>query len=153
MMQSLVPALYPVLKSAFSLNFSEVGLITFTFQVTASVLQPLIGLYTDHHPKPYLLACGMGVTLFGLALVAAAASYPMLLAACVLLGTGSAIFHPKSSRIARAASGGRYGLAQSVFQVGGNSGSAIGPLMAAFIVIPHGRTSVAWFCATALSAC
>jgi FSR family fosmidomycin resistance protein-like MFS transporter len=150
MMQSLVPALYPILKSSFSLNFSEVGLITFTFQITASLLQPLVGLYTDHRPKPYLLACGMGVTLTGLALVALASSYLMLLVACALVGFGSAIFHPESSRVARAASGGRYGLAQSVFQVGGNSGQAIGPLMAAFIVIPHGQISVAWFCAAAL---
>ena len=150
MMQALIPAIYPILKSSFSLNFSEVGLITFTFQLSASLFQPLIGLYTDHHPKPYLLACGMGVTLTGLALIASASSYPMLLAACALVGLGSAIFHPESSRIARAASGGRFGLAQSVFQVGGNTGQAIGPLMAAAIIIPHGQTSVAWFCAAAL---
>jgi FSR family fosmidomycin resistance protein-like MFS transporter len=150
MMQSLIPAIYPILKSSFSLNFTEVGLITLTFQVSASLFQPLVGLYTDRHPKPYLLACGMGATLAGLAMVAWASSYPMLLAACALVGIGSAIFHPESSRIARAASGGRYGLAQSVFQVGGNTGQAIGPLMAAAIIIPRGQTSVAWFCAAAL---
>lgn len=150
MMQSLVLALYPVLKAAFSLSFAEVGLITFTFQITASLLQPLVGLYTDRHPKPYLLACGTAASLIGLALVASAFSYPMLLAACALVGIGSAVFHPESSRVVRTAAGGRYGLAQSVFQVGGNSGQAIGPLMAAAIVIPRGQASLAWFCTAAV---
>ena len=150
--QSLIPALYPLLKSAFLLNFMQIGLITLTYQITASILQPLVGLYTDHHPKPYSLSIGMGCTLMGLMVLALAPNYGMLLIAAALVGTGSSIFHPESSRVARMASGGRYGLAQSIFQVGGNAGSATGPLLAALIIIPRGRHSVAWFSLAALLA-
>ena len=150
--QSLIPALYPLLKSAFLLNFMQIGLITLTYQITASILQPLVGLYTDHHPKPYSLSIGMGCTLMGLMVLALAPNYAMLLIAAALVGTGSSIFHPESSRVARMASGGRYGLAQSIFQVGGNAGSATGPLLAALIIIPRGRHSVAWFSLAALLA-
>ena len=150
MMQSLLPALYPMLKSSYALSFGQIGLLTFTYQITASLLQPLIGLYTDRSPRPYSLAIGMGFTLVGLLLLAFAGSFYLLLVAASLVGTGSSVFHPESSRVARMASGGRHGLAQSVFQVGGNVGSAIGPLVAAFIVLPRGQSSVAWFCATAL---
>jgi len=150
--QSLIPALYPLLKSAFLLNFMQIGLITLTYQITASILQPLVGLYTDHHPKPYSLSIGMGCTLMGLMVLALAPNYTMLLIAAALVGTGSSIFHPESSRVARMASGGRYGLAQSIFQVGGNAGSATGPLLAALIIIPRGRHSVAWFSLAALLA-
>jgi len=139
MMQSLLPALYPMLKSTYALSFGEVGFLTFTFQVTASLLQPIIGSYTDRSPRPYSLAAGMGFTLVGLLLLAAS-----------LIGTGSSVFHPESSRVARMASGGQHGLAQSVFQVGGNVGSAAGPLLAAFIVLPRGQSSVAWFSAAAM---
>ncbi|HEX3845097.1 MAG TPA: MFS transporter [Steroidobacteraceae bacterium] len=150
MMQSLLPALYPMLKTSYSLTFGEIGILTFTYQLTASLLQPLIGRYTDSRPRPYSLAAGMGFTLAGLALLASAHSYPLLLAAAALIGTGSSVFHPESSRVARMASGGRHGLAQSVFQVGGNFGTAIGPLLAAFIVLPHGQGSVLWFSCAAL---
>jgi FSR family fosmidomycin resistance protein-like MFS transporter len=150
MMQSLLPALYPMLKTSYSLTFGEIGILTFTYQLTASLLQPLIGRYTDSKPRPYSLAAGMGFTLAGLALLASARSYPLLLAAAALIGTGSSVFHPESSRVARMASGGRHGLAQSVFQVGGNFGTAIGPLLAAFIVLPHGQGSVLWFSFAAL---
>ena len=152
MIQSLLPAIYPLLKSSFSLSFTQIGLITLTFQITASLLQPMVGLYTDHHPKPYSLAIGMGCTLTGLIILAFATSYGILLIAAALVGTGSSIFHPESSRVARMASGGRYGLAQSIFQVGGNAGSATGPLLAALIVIPQGRYSIAWFSLAALLA-
>jgi FSR family fosmidomycin resistance protein-like MFS transporter len=152
MIQSLLPAIYPLLKSSFSISFTQIGLITLTFQITASLLQPMVGLYTDHHPKPYSLSIGMGCTLTGLILLAFAPSYGILLIAAAMVGTGSSIFHPESSRVARMASGGRYGLAQSIFQVGGNAGSATGPLLAAFIVIPQGRHSVAWFSLVALLA-
>jgi MFS transporter, FSR family, fosmidomycin resistance protein len=152
MIQSLLPAIYPLLKNVFSLNFTQIGLITLTFQVTASLLQPVVGLYTDHHPKPYSLSIGMGCTLTGLIILAFAPSYGILLAAAALVGTGSSIFHPESSRVARMASGGRYGLAQSIFQVGGNAGSAMGPLLAALIILPHGRHSIAWFSLAALLA-
>jgi FSR family fosmidomycin resistance protein-like MFS transporter len=152
MIQSLLPAIYPLLKSAFSLSFTQIGLITLTFQVTASLLQPLVGLYTDHHPKPYSLSIGMGCTLTGLIILAFAPGYEILLLAAAMVGTGSSIFHPESSRVARMASGGRYGLAQSIFQVGGNAGSAVGPLLAALIILPHGRNSIAWFSLAALLA-
>lgn len=152
MIQSLVPAIYPLLKESFGLDFGQIGLITLTFQFTASLLQPIVGIYTDRYPKPYSLAVGMGSTLTGLLLLSQAASFPMLLLAAALIGTGSSVFHPESSRIARMASGGRHGLAQSVFQVGGNIGSAIGPLLAAFIVMPRGQSSVAWFAVAALIA-
>jgi MFS transporter, FSR family, fosmidomycin resistance protein len=150
MMQSLLPALYPMLKSSYALTFGEIGILTFTYQITASLLQPIIGRYTDSTPRPYSLATGMTFTLFGLALLASARTYPLLLVAAAMIGTGSSVFHPESSRVARMASGGRHGLAQSVFQVGGNFGTAIGPLLAAFIVLPHGQSSVLWFSCAAL---
>src|SRR5262249_14439976 len=134
------------------LTFTQVGLITLTFQLTASLLQPLVGIYTDRHPKPFSLAVGMGFTLVGLLLLASAGSFPMILVAAGLVGVGSSVFHPESSRMARAASGGRHGLAQSLFQVGGNAGSAVGPLLAAFIGVPGGQGSVAWFSLVALLA-
>jgi MFS transporter, FSR family, fosmidomycin resistance protein len=150
MMQSLLPALYPMLKTSYALSFGQIGLLTFTFQVTASLLQPIIGSYTDRTPRPYSLAAGMAFTLVGLLLLSLATSYGLLLLAASLIGTGSSVFHPESSRVARMASGGQHGLAQSVFQVGGNVGSAVGPLLAAFIVLPHGQSSVAWFSLAAL---
>jgi FSR family fosmidomycin resistance protein-like MFS transporter len=150
MMQSLLPALYPMLKTSYALSFGEIGILTFTFQVTASLLQPIIGFYTDRSPRPYSLAAGMGFTLVGLLLLAFAGNYGLLLLAAALIGTGSSVFHPESSRVARMASGGQHGLAQSVFQVGGNVGSAAGPLLAAFIVLPHGQSSVGWFSLTAM---
>jgi FSR family fosmidomycin resistance protein-like MFS transporter len=150
MMQSLLPAMYPMLKGSYQLTFGQIGLLTFTFQFTASLLQPLIGAYADKRPRPYSLACGMAFTLAGLLLLAYAGSYTGLLCGAALIGTGSSVFHPESSRVARMASGGRHGLAQSVFQVGGSFGSAAGPLLAAFIVLPHGQTSVAWFSGVAL---
>jgi len=152
MMQSLLPALYPMLKSSYELSFGQIGFLTFTFQLTASLLQPIIGSYTDRSPRPYSLATGMGFTLAGLLLLAFASNYALLLLAAALIGTGSSVFHPESSRVARMASGGQHGLAQSVFQVGGNVGSAIGPLLAAFIVLPHGQSSVGWFSLTAMLA-
>ena len=150
MMQSLLPALYPMLKSSYALTFGEIGVVTFTYQVTASLLQPLVGSYTDRKARPYSLAVGMGFTLIGLLLLAFATRYALLLTAAALIGTGSSVFHPESSRVARMASGGQHGLAQSVFQVGGNLGSSIGPLLAAFIVLPRGQASVAWFSLAAL---
>jgi len=152
MMQSLAPALYPVFRSELGLTFFQTGLITFTFQTTASLLQPVIGLYTDRRPQPYSLPIAMIFTFFGLSVLAYGRGYAMLLIAVGLIGVGSAIFHPESSRVARAASGGRYGFAQSLFQVGGNFGQALGPLMAAFIVVPNGQSSVIWFTALALIA-
>ncbi len=150
--QSLIVAIYPLLKGKFELSFTQIGLITLSYQLTASLLQPLVGLYTDHHPKPYSLALGMGCTLVGLLVLGTAPNYSTLLLAAALVGTGSSIFHPESSRVARMASGGRHGLAQSIFQVGGNLGSSLGPLMAAFIVIPYGQVSVVWFSLAALLA-
>lgn len=150
MVQSLIPAIYPILKTSFRLDFGEIGLITLTYQLTASLLQPLVGLYTDHRPKPYSLSVGMGLTLVGLVFFSLAPTYLMLLAAAALVGMGSAVFHPEASRVARMASGGQHGLAQSVFQVGGNAGSSMGPLLAAFIVLPRGQSSVAWFSLAAL---
>jgi MFS transporter, FSR family, fosmidomycin resistance protein len=145
MMQSLIPAMYPMLKSSYRLSFVQIGLLTFTYQITASLLQPVIGAFTDRKPKPYSLAVGMGFTLCGLLLLATAHNFGLLLVAAALVGTGSSVFHPESSRVARMASGGAHGLAQSIFQVGGNVGSAIGPLLAAFIVLPLGQLSIAWF--------
>ena len=150
MLQSLLPAIYPILKIRFSLAFAQIGLISLVFQLTASILQPLIGRFTDRRPMPYSLPIGMGCTLLGLLLLSAAGSYAALLVSVAFVGIGSSIFHPESSRVARMASGGRHGLAQSVFQVGGNAGAAIGPLMAAFIVAPEdvhsaGQGRVAWF--------
>src|ERR1700742_3655904 len=150
MIQSFILAIYPILKGDFHLSFGQIGLITLTYQLTASLLQPLVGMVTDRKPMPFSLPIGMGFTLFGLLLLSIAPSFPILLLAAALVGTGSSVFHPESSRVARMASGGRHGLAQSVFQVGGNVGSAIGPLLAAFIVIPHGQSNVAWFSGTAL---
>ena len=150
MLQSLLPALYPMIKSSYALSFAQIGLLTFTFQFTASLLQPLVGALADKSPRPYSLAIGMGFTLAGLLLLAFAASYTLLLAAAALIGTGSSVFHPESSRVARMASGGKHGLAQSLFQVGGNLGTSAGPLLAAFIVLPHGQSSVAWFSGAAL---
>lgn len=150
MMQSLILAMYPVLQGNFHLSFAQVGLITLAFQLTASLFQPLVGLYTDRRPTPYSLPMGMGLTLAGLLLLATAPNFAALLAGAALIGTGSSIFHPESSRVARMASGGQHGLAQSVFQVGGNAGSAIGPLLAAAIVVPLGQKSVAWFALAAL---
>jgi len=152
MMQALLPAMYPMLKAGFHLDFGQIGLITFTFQLTASLLQPVIGLYTDHHPKPYSLMVGMSFTFIGLLFLSATRSYPGLLVSAGLVGLGSAVFHPESSRVARMASGGRHGFAQSLFQVGGNTGSAVGPLLAAFVVLPRGQGSVAWFSVAALVA-
>jgi len=145
LIQSLIVAIYPLLKSEFRLSFVQIGAITLTYQICASVLQPLIGAYTDKHPKPHSLSAGMGFTLVGLVTLALAPNYSSVLAAAACIGTGSAIFHPESSRIARLASGGRHGMAQSIFQVGGSAGSALGPLLAAWIIMPNGQTSLAWF--------
>lgn len=152
MIQSLILAIYPLLKASFDLSFGQVGLITLTYQITASLLQPVVGLYTDKHPKPYSLPVGMGFTLVGLLLLAVAPNFGVLLVAAALVGMGSSVFHPESSRVARMASGGRHGMAQSFFQVGGNVGSSLGPLLAALIIAPHGRGSVAWFSVAALVA-
>src|SRR5271165_5936436 len=152
MMQSLVPALYPMWKSEYGLSFAQIGLISLVTQVTSSLLQPAVGLFSDHRPQPYSLAVGMGATLVGLLLLASAGSYPVLISAAALVGVGSAVFHPEASRVARLASGGRHGLAQSLFQVGGNIGSSLGPILAAFIVIPRGQSSIAWFSSAALLA-
>lgn len=152
MLQSLIPAIYPQLKESFDLSFTQIGLITLTYQLSASLLQPMVGLYTDLRPKPYSLTFGMGCTLVGLILLSTAPGYGLLLIAVGLVGAGSAIFHPESSRVARMAAAGQYGLAQSIFQVGGNAGTALGPLLAALIVIPHGRHSLAWFSLCALLA-
>jgi FSR family fosmidomycin resistance protein-like MFS transporter len=150
--QSLIMAIYPMLKEGLSLDFGQIGLITFTFQATASVLQPLVGYITDRYPTPYSLVLGMSSSLMGLLLIAFATSYPTVLAAAALIGMGSSVFHPESSRVTRLASGGRHGMAQSVFQVGGNFGTALGPLFAAFIVLPYGQHSIAWFSVVALVA-
>lgn len=152
LLQALLPALYPMLKEHFGLTFAQIGLITLVNQVTASVLQPVVGLYTDRRPKPYSLAIGMGFTLAGLLLLAFSRQFLMVLLAAGISGVGSSIFHPESSRIARVASGGRHGFAQSLFQTGGNFGSSLGPLLAAFIVLPRGQTSVAWFSVFAIVA-
>jgi MFS transporter, FSR family, fosmidomycin resistance protein len=151
MLQSLLPAVYPILKGGFNLSFGQIGALTLTYQITASLLQPVIGMYTDSRPQPYSLPVGMGLTLLGLVTLAFAPSYATLLAGAALLGMGSSIFHPESSRIARLASGGQHGLAQSVFQVGGNFGQSLGPLLAAFFVLPRGRGSIAWFAIAALA--
>ena len=148
--QSLIPAIYPLLKTSFHLSFVQVGLITLAFQMTASILQPFVGLYSDRRPQPYSLAFGMGLTLGGLVLLSHATHYAMVLAAAALVGMGSSIFHPESSRVAHLASGGRHGFAQSIFQVGGNAGSSLGPLLAALIVVPRGQASVLWFALAAL---
>jgi FSR family fosmidomycin resistance protein-like MFS transporter len=151
LMQSLIAAVYPVLKEDYALSFTQVGLITLAFQLTASLLQPVVGLYTDRRPRPFSLAAGMASTLCGLLLLSAAGSFPAILAAAALVGVGSSVFHPEASRVARLASGGRHGLAQSLFQVGGNAGSALGPLLAALVVVPRGQASIAWFSIVALA--
>jgi MFS transporter, FSR family, fosmidomycin resistance protein len=150
MVQSLIPAIYPILKSSFHLDFGQIGLITLAYQMTASLLQPFIGLFTDRRPMPYSLPCGMGFTLVGLLLLSVAPNFAVLLLAAALVGVGSAVFHPESSRVAHMAAGGQHGLAQSLFQVGGNAGSSFGPLLAAFIVLPRGQSSIAWFSLAAL---
>jgi FSR family fosmidomycin resistance protein-like MFS transporter len=150
MVQSLLPSIYPILKSSFHLNFTQIGLITLTYQITASLLQPFIGNYTDRKPMPYSLPIGMTFTLAGLLLLAVAPTFALLLLAASMIGIGSAVFHPESSRVARLTSGGKHGFAQSFFQVGGNTGSAIGPLLAALIVLPHGQIGSAWFSIVAL---
>ncbi len=152
LIQSLLPAIYPILKAQYALSFAQIGYITLAFQLTASLLQPVVGLYTDRRPVPFSLPVGMGCTLLGLLLLSSAGSFALLLLAASMVGLGSSVFHPESARVARAASGGRYGLAQSVFQVGGNAGSALGPLAAAFVVLRFGQGSIAWFSAVALLA-
>jgi MFS transporter, FSR family, fosmidomycin resistance protein len=149
-LQSLLPAIYPLLHAEFALSFTQVGLITLTNQFTASILQPLVGLYTDKYPKPYSLAIGMGFTLGGLVLLGLATHFAFVLMAAALIGMGSSVFHPEASRVARMASGGKHGFAQSLFQVGGNAGTSLGPLLAALIIVPHGRSSVLWFSLVAL---
>ena len=149
-LQALIPALYPLFKQSFELTFAQIGMITFTFQIVGSVLQPLVGLYTDRHPRPYALAGGMAISLCGLVFLALASGYAVVLLAAGMIGLGSAIFHPEASRMARAASGGRHGFAQSLFQVGGNAGTSLGPLLAAWIIVPHGQVHVLWFTILAL---
>lgn len=150
--QALLPAIYPLLKASHGLTFTQIGLITFTFQCAGSLFQPFVGFYTDRRPLPYSLPVGMGSTLIGLVLLSRADSFPMLLVAAVLVGTGSAVFHPEASRLARLASGGRHGFAQSLFQVGGNFGTSVGPLLAAWVVVPRGQRHVLWFSLLALLA-
>ncbi|MET3113562.1 FSR family fosmidomycin resistance protein-like MFS transporter [Pedobacter sp. CG_S7] len=150
--QSLIPAIYPVIKHTFSLSFSQIGLITLVFQLSSSLLQPFVGLYTDKKPQPYSLALGMSFTLTGLVLLSLSANYHMMLLSVALVGLGSSIFHPEASRIAHSASGGKRGLAQSIFQLGGNAGSSLGPLLAAWIIVPYGQFSVIWFSTIALLA-
>ena len=150
--QSLIPAIYPIVKDSFRLTFTQIGLITLTFQMAASLLQPFVGLYTDRKPQPYSLAIGMGFSLAGLVLLSQASSFEMLILSVALVGIGSSIFHPEASRMASMASGGRRGMAQSVFQVGGNAGSSIGPLLAALIIVPYGQSNIIWFSVLALLA-
>ena len=150
LMQSLLPSIYPMLKQSFGLSFSQIGLITLVNQITASLLQPVIGVYTDRRPLPYSLAAGMAFTLVGMMMLGFGPTFGAIIVASALIGLGSAVFHPESSRVARLASGGRHGFAQAFFQVGGNVGSAVGPLLAAFFVLPNGRHSIAWFSLTAL---
>ena len=152
MMQSLIVAIYPLLKGDFHLSFFQIGAITLTFQMTASLLQPVVGLFTDRHPLPFSLPVGMSFTLTGLVLLSIVPNYPLLLVSVALIGVGSSVFHPESSRVARLASGGRFGLAQSVFQIGGNTGSALGPLLAGWVVLRYGRGSVGWATLIALLA-
>ncbi len=148
--QSLIPAIYPVLKTSYGFSYAQIGLITFAFQMTGSILQPLVGLYTDRQPKPFSLAVGMGFTLAGLLLLSRAESLSVMMVAAAMVGMGSAVFHPEASRIARLASGGQHGFAQSLFQVGGNLGSSLGPALAAAVVVVHGQKSIAWFSGIAL---
>lgn len=150
--QSLIPAIYPIVKDSYHLTFSQIGLITLTFQMSASLFQPFVGLYTDKKPQPYSLATGMGFTLTGLVILSMSTGFYMMLLAVALVGTGSSIFHPEASRMAQAASGGKKGLAQSIFQLGGNAGSSLGPLLAAWIIVPNGQISIVWFSLMALLA-
>lgn len=150
-LQAIIPAIYPIVKDSFSLSFAQIGLITLTFQLSASILQPFVGLFTDKKPQPYSLAIGMGFSLIGLVLLSRAPSFEYLILSVGLVGIGSAIFHPEASRMAQMASGGRKGMAQSVFQVGGNFGSSIGPLLAAMIIVPYGQSNIIWFSAVALA--
>lgn len=150
LMQSVIPAIYPILKDEFALTFGQVGLIQLAYQMTASLLQPAVGMYTDKHPHPFSLVLGMGFTFCGLIMVSLASSYPILLLSVACVGIGSSVFHPEASRVARMASGGRHGLAQSLFQVGGNAGSAMGPLLAAIILLSKGQHDIAWFALFAL---
>lgn len=152
MIQSLLPSIYPLIKEGYQLSFAQIGVITLAYQLAASLLQPFVGLYTDKKSIPYALPFGMLSTLVGLIMIAYATSFPVLLTGAAMIGIGSAIFHPESSRMARAAAGGRHGFAQSFFQIGGNAGSAIGPLLAAFIILPYGQTQMAWFSLAALLA-
>ena len=151
-MQSLIPSIYPLVKDSFGLDFAQIGLITLTFQLSASILQPFVGFYTDKKPQPYALAIGMGFTLLGLLLLSQAGSFTFLLFSVALVGMGSAVFHPEASRMAHLASGGRRGMAQSLFQLGGNAGSSLGPILAALIIVPFGQTSIGWFSLVALLA-
>ncbi len=150
--QSLIPSIYPIVKKSFHLNFSQIGLITLTFQLCASLFQPLVGFYTDHKPQPYSLAMGMGFTLIGLVLLSQANNYALILVSVGLIGTGSAVFHPEASKVAYMAAGNKRGLAQSIFQVGGNAGSSLGPLLAALIIEPFGQSNILWFSLLALLA-
>jgi len=152
LIQSLIPAIYPIIKQAHGLDFGQIGMITFTFQMTASLFQPLVGNYTDRHPQPYSLVAGMASTLVGLIVLSQAATYPMLIVGAALVGLGSSIFHPEATRMAGVASGGRHGLAQSLFQIGGQGGAAAGPLIAALVVVPNGQGSLGWFSLVALLA-
>ncbi|WP_313110979.1 MFS transporter [Pseudescherichia sp.] len=152
LIQATLPSIYPLLKANYALSYAQIGMIALVYQITASLLQPWVGLYTDKHPKPYLLPLGMGVTLIGIGVLAVAGSYAMLLLAAALVGVGSSTFHPEASRVARMASGGRFGTAQSAFQVGGNAGTAFGPVIAALLILPHGQLSVAWLMLIALLA-
>ena len=151
-LQSIIPSIYPVVKNSFNLTFSQIGIITLVFQLTASVFQPLVGLYTDRKPQPYSLAVGMVFTLTGLVILSQAKNYPMLLVSVAVIGTGSSVFHPEASKVAYMASGGRRGLAQSIFQVGGNLGGSLGPILAAMIIVPFGQSSILWFTLLALLA-
>jgi len=150
MMQAVIPAVYPLIKQNFHLSFTQIGLITLSFQLTASLLQPFVGFYTDRTPRPYSLAVGMGFTLCGLVALSMASSFPAILVSVSLIGMGSSVFHPESSRVAHLASGGKKGLAQSIFQLGGNAGSAIGPLLAALVVVPYGQFNIIWFALAAV---
>jgi FSR family fosmidomycin resistance protein-like MFS transporter len=150
LLQAVIPSVYPLFKEKFNLSFAQIGMITFTYQVTASILQPFVGMHTDKKSKPYSLVVGMSFTLLGLFFISVASSFIYLLVAVSFIGIGSSIFHPESSRVAHLASGGKRGLAQSIFQLGGNAGSAVGPLLAALIIIPHGQSYIIWFCLIAL---
>ncbi|MFA7503735.1 MAG: MFS transporter, partial [Burkholderiaceae bacterium] len=152
LIQSLIPAIYPILKEVYALDFVQVGMITLTFQISASLLQPVVGHYTDHHPAPYSTVVGMTFTLAGLVGLGFASTYAMILVSAACIGIGSSIFHPEATRMARNASGGRQGLAQGIFQIGGQAGGALGPLLAALVIVPHGQSSLTWFAFVALLA-